>query len=108
MKANGRVSFGGVAIGNGVEADITLEDGTNWRFVGAAVGFEFGAGGGTFTAEGDLNKDTLPGMCFFTLIGMAIGKGEFKVTWNNVGNLQGKGFGVGVPGIAGFGHWSQV
>ena len=108
MKATGRVSFGGVAIANGVGADITLADGTKWQFVGAAFGFQFGAGAGSFTAEGDLNRDTLPGMCFFTLIGAAVGAGEFRVTWSNVGQLQGNGLGAGIPGIAGFGHWGQV
>ena len=86
----------------------TLRLQIKWQFVGAAFGFQFGAGAGSFTAEGDLNRDTLPGMCFFTLIGAAVGAGEFRVTWSNVGQLQGNGFGAGIPGIAGFGHWGQV
>jgi hypothetical protein len=65
------------------------------------VGFQFGAGGGSYEAEGDLDKDKISVVCMFSLIGVAVGVGNFRVAWNDIGSLQGKGFGAGIPAVVG-------
>ena len=75
MEATGRRELRcRVGIANGVERTLRLAVALRRGSYGKTVWSRHLVLVPSFTAEGELNRDTLPGMCFFTLIGAALGQ----------------------------------
>lgn len=111
MKGTGRVTFGGAGIAGGVGADITLDDGSKWRFVGAAAGIA--PGGSSFQAKGEFpGHSHIEGMCTFSLVGAGVVAGAWEIKWSDnqgfIGGLSGNGWGASVNFSGGLGHWSKA
>ena len=109
MKGEGSIVFGGAILG-AVEADITLENGQKWRFIGGLVGFEVGMGSANVKGEFP-GVDHMAGACTFSIAGGALGKGSFEVRWGDtkgeIATVKGTYKGVNVGAGAGTGDWNR-
>jgi hypothetical protein len=107
MKAEGIVTFGGAAIGS-VGADIMLDNGQKWSFLGTILGLEVGVG--VCKATGDFpGVSHMEGPCTVSIVGAAVGPGAFKITWSDthgtIGVLNGDGAGGNISFAGGIGGW---
>jgi hypothetical protein len=82
MKATGTLVFGGIGAGY-VGADITLEDGSRWRFHGAVVGMGLGLSY-SHEATGVIKGFShMEGACSVSVAGGAAGGGTLDVSWDD-------------------------
>ena len=111
MKGQGMIGAGGAGVG-AVWANITLEDGSKWAFVGVVGGAELGFGAG-LPVSGDFpGVDHMSGGCWVTIAGAAAGViGEFQVSWSDthgeIGTVNGAGQGLNISYAGGAGSWTK-
>src|SRR5262249_45588542 len=110
MKGTGSFGFGGAGIGS-VGGDVTLDDGSKWRFFGAVIGFQIGVAAAVPVKADFPGASHMAGPCVFRLFGAAVGPGRFELAFNDgkeIGKVNGDGYGGSISFAGGVGGWTKL